>query len=394
LLDANCANSGQNASADNGWQSGEIRSAGINEIGSFNFASKESNANLLQNFSKNMAQAKPTIPQPYPRIGEGNKFAGALDTDQIVGHTGKIPTGDMKQIIKGAVEYANRKSSRAILDIPDSASDEEAKKIYLNQGRALFAYFKKYCGDPATTAYECCGRGYDQVAAEQFFNRALQKGRMNSGWRYQRIAFQCAQASKRFKSVSDIGSMEADFNVTIETVNYSSAPIVNIYTSVKNRMNTLGGQDWPKAIAALEEVAKNDKNRSGPYLCVFGIAMDRGLRSIKKHGKTKQPHSINTEVWLSDFFWPFFSNYTYEEIMLAVYELISEQGLKKENRTIGIAPPAELVESFGHQCKHYGLIDEQGKFNDAKKLVNFFCTELIVKKSKNISKSKKQKPLS
>jgi DNA-binding protein Fis len=101
-----------------------------------------------------MAQAKPTIPQPYPRIGEGNKFAGALDTNQIVRHTGKISTGDLKQIIKSAVEYANRKSSRAILDIPDSASDEEAKKIYLKQGRALFAYFKKYCGDPATTAYE------------------------------------------------------------------------------------------------------------------------------------------------------------------------------------------------------------------------------------------------
>jgi len=152
--------------------------------------------------------AKPTISQPYPRIGEGKKFAGMLDDERVAGHTGKIPTGDLKQIIKGAVEYANRKSSRAILDIPESASDEVAKQIYLKEGRALFAYFKKYCGDPATTAYECHGRSYSLVAAEQFFNRALQKGRMNSGWRYQSIALKCAHASKRPRPVVDAGIKE------------------------------------------------------------------------------------------------------------------------------------------------------------------------------------------
>jgi hypothetical protein len=185
---------------------------------------------------------------------------------------------------------------------------------------------------------------------------------------------------------------EADFNVTIETVNYADAPSVNIFVSVKNRTNTLGGQDWPKAIAALEEVAKTDRNRDVkniPYLCVFGIAIDRGQRSIKRHGKTKQPHSNNTEAWLSDYFWPFFSNYTYEAIMLAVCEFITEQGLKKENRTMGIAPPVELVESFGEQCKLYGLVGEDRKFNDAKKLVNFFCAKLIAPKKTKVSKPKK-----
>ena len=339
-----------------------------------------------------MAKIKLTISQPYPRIGEGKKYAGMLDNERVTGHIGKIPKADLRQIIKGAVEYANRKSSRAILDIPESISEVAAKEIYLKEGRMLFAYFKKYCGDPATTAYECHGRSYSLVATEQFFNRALQKGRMNSGWRYQNIAFHCARASKRFKTVSEIGSMEADFNVTMETVNYADAPSVNIFVSVKNRTNTLGGQDWPKAIAALEEVAKTDKNRDIkkiPYLCVFGIAIDRGQRSIKRNGKTKQPHSTNTEVWLSDFFWPFFSNYTYEEIMLAVWEFITEQGLKKENRTIGIAPPSELVESFGNQCRQYELIDDDGKFNDAKKLVKFFCTQLVSPKPSKSIKSPK-----
>jgi hypothetical protein len=74
----------------------------------------------------------------------------------------------------------------------------------------------------------------------------------------------------------------------------------------------MGGQDWPKAIQALENVAKNDRNRTGPYCCIFGIAIDRGSRYIKREKKTGRAYSENTEVWLSDFFWPFFSNHSLE----------------------------------------------------------------------------------
>jgi hypothetical protein len=202
------------------------------------------------------------------------------------------------------------------------------------------------------------------------------KERMNSGWRYQRIAYRCAETSQRFHAVSDIGAVEADFNVVVDTVNYPGAPVVNVYISVKNRVNTLGGQDWPKAISALEEVAKNDKNRQGPYLCVFGIAMDRGTRTIKKAAKTRIPYSSNTEVWLADFFWPFVANHSFEDIMLAVYDVFAEQGLSKENRTVGVAPPTELVEAFGKECLQHGLVDAQGVFRDARKLVKFFCQKL------------------
>jgi hypothetical protein len=316
---------------------------------------------------------KSTIPQPYPRLGEGNRYAGFLDEDALVPHTRKILLSELREIIVAAIDYANRKSSRAILSIAPDASDAEARTIYFREGRNLFAYFRRYCGDPATTAYECGGRDCREVAAEQFHNRMLQKERMNSGWRYQRIAFRCASSSQRFRSVSDIGAVEADFNVEINTVNGHPSPVVNIYISIKNRVNTLGGQDWPKAIAALEEVAKNDKNRHGPYLCVFGIAMDRGVRLIKNSQKSGTPHSSNTEVWLADFFWPFVSNYSYEEIMLAVYDVFAEQGLELENRTVGIAPPPELLDSFYSECRRHGLVDDQGEFNDPKQLVRFFC---------------------
>jgi hypothetical protein len=328
------------------------------------------------------------IVQKYPRIDEPDKFAGFLDEKRLIPHKKTIEDGVLKKIIERSVEYANKKSSRAILEIPDDAADEQVRAVYLKEGKSLLAYFRRYCGDPASTAYECEGRHYAEIAKEQFHNRTLQKERMNSGWRYQRIAYQCAETSHRFKSVSDIGAVEADFNITAETVDCPEIPIINIYVSIKNRINTLGGQDWPKAIYALEDVARTDKNRSGPYLCVFGIAMERGQRTIKKNSKTKQPHSFNTEVWLSDFFWPFLANHSYEAIMLAVSDFLAEQGLTTENRTAGIPVPNELIESFGKECRKNGLVDADGKFNDRRKLVTFFCTKSVkIKKPKGKKKS-------
>ena len=158
------------------------------------------------------------------------------------------------------------------------------------------------------------------------------------------------------------------------------APRVNIYVSVKNRVNTMGGQDWPKAIRALEQVAATDKNRSGPYLCIFGIAMDRGSRLVKSEQKTKNPYSVNTEVWLSDYFWPFFSNYTYQEIIHEVVAALQEDhGAKKQS--FGVVPP-QLISSFTAECERYQLLDSAGKFNDAHKLADLFVLDIAAYKEK------------
>ena len=311
-----------------------------------------------------------TIPQYYPRIeNEESKFYGYLDENELIDHRNKILVPKLKEFIASAIDNASKKSSRVILNISNNTSNEELDKIFIKKGKELFKYFKKYCGDPAATAHQINKKHFEDICKDQFRIRTLQKERMNSGWRYQFLAIDCAHESKRFKSVSDIGAVEADFNATIECKD-GSRPL-SLYVSIKNRMNTIGGQDWPKAIHALETVAKMDKNRTGPYCCVFGIAMDRGQRIIKKDQKTNNPHSINTEVWLSDFFWPFFSNFTYEEIMNAVLSVLLERDDEISNFSIHI--PKLLIKTFGECCREHNLIDEQGIFNDPYKLVDFFC---------------------
>ena len=299
--------------------------------------------------------------QMYPR-----KSDNMFDEDSVKPHSHNLSSDELREIVEYAIHHANIKSSRVILDVSD---DQSSDMILIKKaGVELFKYFKKYVSDPAATAHQCYGRHYADVAKEQFRNRTLQKERMNSGWRYQYIAERAAQKSLRFTSVSGIGTQEADFNVVLDYKERKGN--LNIYVSVKNRVNTMGGQDWPKAISAMESIAIGDKNRTGDFLCVFGIAMDRGGRIIKKHGTTKQPFSNNTEIWKSDFFWPFFTNCSYHEIVKSVLTVLIET---QKPETLDLPIPDALVDSFGDCCNKAELLDSEGRFNDPYKLVSLFC---------------------
>jgi hypothetical protein len=313
-----------------------------------------------------------TTAQAYPRIpDETDDYYGFLDVSQLQEHSHVISEEEIKQIIKRAIINANKKSSRSILAIPNDVSRDELLEILRKQGKKLFQYFIKYCGDPASTAHDCYKQHYSKIAKEQFRNRTLQKERMNSGWRYQFIAKDAAVASKRFFCISDIGATEADFTANI-SIKGNTNDLLNIYVSVKNRTNTMGGQDWPKAIQAIENMAKNDKNKTGPYICVFGIAMEKGTRTIRNEQKSGTPYSVNTEIWLSDFFWPFFSNFSYEQIIKCVLDVLIEQN----NTVIDFEIPNELIDSFGDECRKLFLLDENGNFSDPYNLVNLFCGKL------------------
>jgi hypothetical protein len=280
---------------------------------------------------------------------------------------------ELKDLVRQAIINANMKSSRAILNIRDGLQPDEVEQIYRREGQNLLSYFRKYCGDPAATAHQVYRKSYREVGLEQFRNRTLQKERMNSGWRYQFLATSCAQKSGRFDSVSDIGNAECDFNAVIRYREQNNGHLT-LYVSVKNRSNTMGGQDWPKAIQAIESFARLDKNRTGPYLCVFGIAMERGDRYIKKERRSNNAYSINTEIWLSDFFWPFFANYGYEEIMRAVLDVLMES-FTAEALVSQVSVPETLLDAFREACQSRGLVNDAGVFHDPYRLVEFFCSK-------------------
>ena len=75
---------------------------------------------------------------------------------------------------------------------------------------------------------------------------------------------------------------------------------------------------------------------------------------------------------MSDYFWPFFTNHSYEEIILAVLHTLNETQTP-DLATANVAIPQELKDSFGQHCKEYKLLDEEGRFNDADRLVGVFC---------------------
>ncbi len=310
--------------------------------------------------------------QAYPRINDqDSKEHGCLDTAMLQPHHYKIPREELLQMIQGAITKADQKSSRDSIAIPADATPAELSRVYRRAGKELFKYFRQYYEDPATTAHQIYKKHYRDVGVEQFRSRVIQKSRMNSGWRYQFLLLDCATRSQRFKHVSDLGLAEADFNAVIAYADATAAPL-SLYVSVKNRRNTLGGQDWPKAIRALESVAMGDRNRVGPYCCVFGITMDRGQRFIKVEQRTEQPYSTNTEIWLSDFLWPFFANYSYEEIMTLVLDVLLAMQ-ESEALVTQIQVPQAVLEFFGAECRKAGLLDAEGYFNDPYKLIAFFC---------------------
>lgn len=76
---------------------------------------------------------------------------------------------------------------------------------------------------------------------------------------------------------------------------------------------------------------------------------------------------------MSDYFWPFFANYTYEEIMHMMLAVLVRSKEEAEELPTEADVPHELLDSFGKECLNAKLLDELGNFNDPYKLVSFFC---------------------
>ncbi|MFQ3672925.1 MAG: hypothetical protein SNJ83_04930, partial [Aggregatilineales bacterium] len=134
-----------------------------------------------------------------------------METLQDHPHPRRITPELLRTLILQAIEEASVQSSREAILIPPDMSPEQENLFFQDEANKLFAYLHAYPVDPAATAHEYTGRHYQDVGLELFRNRAIQKGRMNSGWRYQLLARECAKASGRFDEAAGFGFSKGDF---------------------------------------------------------------------------------------------------------------------------------------------------------------------------------------
>lgn len=146
-----------------------------------------------------------------------------------------------------------------------------------------------------------------QCRAEEIFeldavSHEMQRHRMSIGMFYQYLLLELMK--KRGWDASDSeGDIMADMNTPKSGL--------RLYMSVKKSKDTVGGQDIGDAIKRLEKVAKNDKNRTRPYLCVLCVAtLPKGKissysdRRIKCDKQGRYP-SLNCEIRGPGFVFPY-----------------------------------------------------------------------------------------
>lgn len=232
----------------------------------------------------------------------------------------------------------------------------------------LFKYFVKYCNDPASTSHQCNGRHYSDVAKEQFYTLSTEYACANSMLRYQAIVEIEALKSGRFRSIKKITNSDGCFSAIIDYMRREGS--LYIYVSINSRFDLMDEEYWNELNSQLESFAIADPNRSGDYLCVIGMANENGDRCKLQTNSKSRLQSHSTEIWLSDFFWPFFTNFSYKEISLSVLSALIETQIPDTHE---IVIPNDLIEVFGKCCRNEHLIDEIGKFNDSIKLARLMC---------------------
>lgn len=302
---------------------------------------------------------KPQIPENYPRIPKGNPEAGLLDLSLLKPLPKKIDEIVLKSLIETAIKNASVKASKEALDIEEGLTHEQLQKVYKKSATSLFEYFKR--SDPAGIFQTAEGKNCKEFAVDLVRKRQSHNATMNAGWRYQFLFVECAQASNRFKGVSDVNTGDADVNLTAEIID-GSRKVLSILVSMKNRSDTISGSKWGGAISKLEDAAKNDKNKTGVFCCVFALGMDsHRFRRITRH-------SVNTEIWPANVVWPFVSGYSYEEMMLKVSEVLAATHIPDF-----ILPP-DIANLFALLCKKNKLIDENDIFNSKENLIKWLCS--------------------
>jgi len=133
---------------------------------------------------------------------------------------------------------------------------------------------------------------------------------------------------RSFPSAFD-GKREGDVEAEITTPGFE--PGLRLYISVKKSGDTVGGQDIGGVFARLEKGAKQDKNRTRPYMGVVAVATPpKGLmysyEAFRKVRLTDEdrPYAHNCEVWYPGFLYPFISGREPEEVYRAALSKVGD----------------------------------------------------------------------
>jgi len=169
-------------------------------------------------------------------------------------------------------------------------------------------------------------------------------------------------------------SREGDIVADIETPTFLQG--LRLYISVKKSADTVGGQDIPGVIRRIESVAKEDKNRARPYLCVICIATPSHgkLLSYSEDRRVKcntsgSPYSLNCEHWGPGFVFPYITGRNAREIYM--------EGIKRVSKHLpflSLKYRKECSSLLKKRLQQLDLLDKNDRVS-SDKFLQFCCSE-------------------
>jgi len=241
--------------------------------------------------------------QQYPRV-EGLLLARP---DLFPPLTPPMPMKTILDCVDRAFQRCSLKKSggkRIIADSPEALVELCIEHLRTRSDPIISPYFVSLCD-------------VDRLFELDAVSHEMQRHRMSIGDFYQYLLL---ELMRQHWPVFD-SSREGDIVADIETPTFQQG--LRLYISVKKSADTVGGQDIPGVIRRIESVAKEDKNRARPYLCVICIATPSHgkLLSYSEDRRVKcntsgSPYSLNCEHWGPGFVFPYITGRNAREIYI------------------------------------------------------------------------------
>ncbi len=224
--------------------------------------------------------------------------------------------------------------------------------------------------DPVISSYFVSLCDVQDIFELDAVSHEMQRHRMSIGVFYQYLLL---ELMRRRWHVFD-GSREGDIIADIDTPTFAKG--LRLYMSVKKSKDTVGGQDVAGVIRRLENVAKEEKNLTRPYLCVVCIAtpykgklLSGSDRQIKCD-KANNPYSLNCENWGPGFIFPYVTGHNARDIYL--------QGIKRVADHLpfySLKHRKECSSLLAKRLDKLGLLNKEGRISQEKFLA-FCCSEV------------------